>query len=705
LATPTADRPGQPFSLRLEELAQAEPLPSRLPWSHELLLLAADSPPALAALLMALGQTLAQPPPTTLSQLAWQAAQRGQPQGAYRVALVAGSLAELDRQRRRLLAGLGAAATSGAALMATLHQPPSGLFCGFGPPADGTTAFLFPGLGAAYPQMLGDLCRHFPSVRQVFDNLDSIAATLGEPTPPSQQVFPRPSWPKAAPVPERSDGGGAAAVITLVMVEWALAELLRELGIRPEVLMGCSTGEFAALGQGGAIDAVAAVPLFYRLSLAVARALPAGQLAALRSLLTTAPLATLKPLLAAAPGPLYISADLGPGCVLLVGEQPAVRWLADTLEQRQLTAQLLPTGVPYHTPLISSALRQSAAELGSLKISPPTMPIWSCATSRPYPTAAPAILADASALFVRAIALGDTVEAMYQSGVRTFIEVGPGDGLLRRVAAILGQRPFVALASNVQQRSGLDQLLRLLGALHAQGQPLDLAPLFRHRRPPSPLPQPTAAPPMTRPTGSRRPERIGHTLPALTLPLPQADRFSALRIWRGDLPRVPSPDLLDAIFSPDELAQLLAKGRPPAWDPPLLGALATKRALQQLLLRLCRARLTLPELALRPDAAGRLRATGGFTAVIGGEPATAAATTADWTLAVVATADCQVDLGVAIQPLPATATAAQLLTLAQQGAGRAIGQALGSRTAPAAHTLRTLTLSGQLLILAVEPRP
>ncbi len=639
---------GRRAAIVLQEQLSSPQRPAAVPFAQQLFLFLADSVPALGAQLWALHQRIDPAAADSLLALAdlAQAWHQQLPRaGRHRLALVVDSVGELARRLEETARYLTAA---GQVDLQALHQPGAGRYCGPGAvtKATGATAFLFPGLGASYVGMLGDLCLHFPAVREVFDSIDFIAADLGESIVPSRQVFPLPGAAGDA-------AQSGAAVVTLLMAEWALAELLREFGIAPDVLMGCSTGEFAALCQAGAIDAVAAVPIFYRLSLGVERGLPREQLAALQSVLVTAAAGSLAALLTAAPGALYVSAELGPDCALLCGEQPAVGWLLERLDSLGIAAHVLASGVPYHTPLLSDSAVSSAKELQEMKVGAPRRPVWSCATAGIYAAERDKILAAASALFIRPIALGATVEAMYQSGVRTFIEVGPGDGLGRRVAAILRGRPHAALASNVQQRSGLSQLLHLLAALHGQGHSVDLSPLFRRSPPRRNVP---AAPhreyqfpssnhrggmPRVRPLA-----RLGTLLPALTLDLPHSAQWLCLRVDASELRAadVWHPQTLEKIFSPRE-----QKSMPRPLNPEfLLRHLAAKRAMQELVRLRLRKTVELCELDLALGPSGELRAAGGPTLLLGGAPVIAVAACADAAVALAAPAELAFRIGMVI---------------------------------------------------------
>jgi acyl transferase domain-containing protein len=109
--------------------------------------------------------------------------------------------------------------------------------------AEGKLAFIFPGEGSQYPNMLADLCMHFPGVRRVFDLMDRAFAGHHRGYLPSQVIFPPP-----AGVSQRESiwdmDVGAEAVFA---ASQALVALLNDFGIRPDAVVGHSTGEHSAL--------------------------------------------------------------------------------------------------------------------------------------------------------------------------------------------------------------------------------------------------------------------------------------------------------------------------------------------------------------------------------------------------------------------------------------------------------------------------
>ncbi|XAO72409.1 MAG: phosphopantetheine-binding protein [Acetobacteraceae bacterium] len=72
------------------------------------------------------------------------------------------------------------------------------------------------------------------------------------------------------------------------------------------------------------------------------------------------------------------------------------------------------------------------------------------------------------------------IEAMYEAGVRIFIEVGPGNILQSFIAQILNQKPHQVIALDKRGANGLDSLWEALGRLIVAGIDVDLSALWKN---------------------------------------------------------------------------------------------------------------------------------------------------------------------------------------------------------------------------------
>ncbi|PWT96958.1 MAG: hypothetical protein C5B53_08640 [Candidatus Melainabacteria bacterium] len=350
--------------------------------------------------------------------------------------------------------------------------------------AAGKMAFVLPGLGAAYPGMLTELCLHFPEVRQIFDFVDDLAAKSGSGAPPSRKIFPYPDFGlNGFGQSSATLASMDAAVVTVIMAEWAIFTLLLHLQVMPDILVGCSTGEFAALTMSGAADILAASPLFYHLSTSAARSIPQERLAELRSLRVAASYEKVEPHLKSRSDCVYLGADLSEHQLLLSGYKASIEELLKDFACDGIDAVLLPSAIPYHTPLVEGVVDENREEISDLEMAAPQIPSWSCSTASFYPSDPDALKKITTQLFTVPIQFRRSIELLYQEGVRKFVEVGPKDALTSVVSEILVDKPHLAVASNRASFSAISQLNQMLAALFAQGVSMNLDYLYRRREP------------------------------------------------------------------------------------------------------------------------------------------------------------------------------------------------------------------------------
>ena len=149
-----------------------------------------------------------------------------------RLAIVASSLEDL---RKKLGRALGRLADPGCQRI----KAADGIYFVAEPLArESKLAFLFPGEGAQYVNMLTDLCVHFPQVRACFDEMDALFAHHARGYLPSDFVFPQPAFSDA----ERKAAEDGLwqmdiAVEALMTANHALHTLLTGLGIRPDAML------------------------------------------------------------------------------------------------------------------------------------------------------------------------------------------------------------------------------------------------------------------------------------------------------------------------------------------------------------------------------------------------------------------------------------------------------------------------------------
>jgi acyl transferase domain-containing protein/phosphopantetheinyl transferase len=344
----------------------------------------------------------------------------------------------------------------------------------------GGLAFLFPGEGAQYPGMLGDLCLHFPEARAWFDLMDRAFASHPRGFLPSRFLFPADGrgTGAAAPLFEME-----TAIETVFAADQAMLAILARLALRPDAVVGHSTGEYSALLASGAVEVEDEARLIdyilagNRATEAASRKglVPHGVLLAVGP----APADVIRALTES--GGLALAMDNCPHQAVVCGDDAAIARAEALLKPRGTILQRLPFERAYHTESFLPVVDELRGYYDSGRFQAPRLRLYSCAAAAPVPPDPEQVRRLALMQWAMPVRFRETVEAMHADGIRLFVEVGPRGNLTAFVSDTLKGKPHLAVASNVPSRSGLLQLHHLLGLLLAHGVPLDLAPLYERR--------------------------------------------------------------------------------------------------------------------------------------------------------------------------------------------------------------------------------
>lgn len=279
-------------------------------------------------------------------------------------------------------------------------------------------AFCFPGQGSLEVGMGREFAEAFPAAREVY-RLGSEASALDL----ERLCF-------EAPLAELVET--EVQQPALVATSLAILAALRERGLEPDVVVGHSVGEFAALAAAGVLETGAAIALVRERGLAMAAAARErpGAMAAILGLEDEEVEKLCRRIVGVWPANYNC-----PGQVVVSGEHEAVDECcaeAESLGARR--AVRLKVSGAFHSPLVARAADHLRPALERVRFSEPLAPFMSTVTARIEPAQRlAALLVDQLTAPVR---FTQAARALIRDGVTTFVEVGPGtvlSGLLRRI--------------------------------------------------------------------------------------------------------------------------------------------------------------------------------------------------------------------------------------------------------------------------------
>jgi len=283
-------------------------------------------------------------------------------------------------------------------------------------------AFLFPGQASQYSGMGRNLAESFPESRAVFEQAD---AALGFAV--SQLCF---------------EGGEDALKLTentqpaILTVSVAAYRALETRGVTPDFAAGHSLGEYSALVAAGALEFSEAVKVVRQRGRYMQEAVPAGE-GAMAAILGLSPADVAEICKKAADGDVVSPANMNsPEQTVISGGAAAVKRAVEIASQAGAKrAVMLPVSAPFHCALMLAAQQRLEPDLRAAKFSALRFPLITNVDAEAIETgdeAREALIRQVT----RPVRWLDSIREMVDSGVKIFVEVGPGkvlSGLLRQI--------------------------------------------------------------------------------------------------------------------------------------------------------------------------------------------------------------------------------------------------------------------------------
>ncbi|MFL2860973.1 MAG: SDR family NAD(P)-dependent oxidoreductase [Pirellulales bacterium] len=315
----------------------------------------------------------------------------------------------------------------------------------------GRIAALFPGQGSQYTGMFQGLANETPEGQVVLAELDELARLCQAPT------LAEVAWKS----PNKMGSGVWETQWAMYLGDLFAWKVLKAMGFQPDCIASHSFGEFPALTAAGCWSE----EIGFKATKARAEAVeqhgpPDG---AMLSILAGAEVvqSAIKPF----DSLVWRCAENAPEQTVVGGTSRAIDAVELLLEPTRTRAKRLAVPSPFHTPLLVQAAAELSRTLDSLPIAESQCPLLSSTTLHALSNPAE-VRASLVRQMTETVRWVQVVKQLYEQGVRTFVEVGPGavlSGLVRRI--LVDCRDITIVQFDQRGRTSAEQMARLQAAL------------------------------------------------------------------------------------------------------------------------------------------------------------------------------------------------------------------------------------------------
>ncbi|NEQ65216.1 MAG: amino acid adenylation domain-containing protein, partial [Symploca sp. SIO2D2] len=326
-------------------------------------------------------------------------------------------------------------------------------------------AFLFTGQGSQYINMGRQLYQQSSTFREAINQCEEILSRVETFQKKSLRNILYPADSSGLSLLDQT----AYTQPALFAIEYALFKLWQSWGIKPDVVMGHSVGEYVAATAAGVFSLEDGLKLIAARG-SLMQKLPGNG----RMLWVMAPESKVLEILKVKDldGKVAIAAINGPQSIVISGEGKAVEALATNLKLEGIQTQLLQVSHAFHSPLMEPMLAEFEAVTKAITYEQPSIPLISNVTGKQVTEQI--TTAEYWVNHVRQpVQFAQSLQTLYQEGYELFLEIGPKPVLLSMGRQCLPEKIGVWLPSLRPGVEEWQQMLSSLGKLYVEGAKVD----------------------------------------------------------------------------------------------------------------------------------------------------------------------------------------------------------------------------------------